>query len=162
MPLIVCADCRRSISDAAPACIYCGRPVGTNKPTPSTAKESLISEKEEARPSTPMVDQEVTSRGPNKKSRTTTEWLGGLLGFGAMYLFLHLPVDSLALKMLAGGVVGLLIGLIPHAQAKKRGANALAIWSIVACTVGGALSGVLLAIPLCVALTWYARRKAPT
>jgi hypothetical protein len=26
MPLIVCPDCQHDISDAAPACIYCGRP----------------------------------------------------------------------------------------------------------------------------------------
>jgi hypothetical protein len=29
MALIICPDCDKSISDAAPACIHCGRPVGT-------------------------------------------------------------------------------------------------------------------------------------
>lgn len=33
MPLVTCPDCRREISDAAPACIHCGRPVaGVRKP----------------------------------------------------------------------------------------------------------------------------------
>jgi len=38
MALIVCQDCRHEISDAAPACIHCGRPSVAN----STAKASII------------------------------------------------------------------------------------------------------------------------
>ncbi|HET6764950.1 MAG TPA: hypothetical protein VFH27_14800 [Longimicrobiaceae bacterium] len=29
MPLVVCPDCLKDISDAAPSCIHCGRPAGT-------------------------------------------------------------------------------------------------------------------------------------
>lgn len=35
MPLVTCPDCHRRISDAAPACIHCGRPNVTAPPPPA-------------------------------------------------------------------------------------------------------------------------------
>lgn len=35
MPLIECPDCGKQISDAAPACPSCGRPMVTDRPAPT-------------------------------------------------------------------------------------------------------------------------------
>jgi hypothetical protein len=158
MALVTCQDCKRSISDTAPACIHCGRPAGANQSSPRPTSERLAAE-QFFKQSPASKEAMPASNSSVPKSRTAKEWLGGALGFGVTYLFFHLPVNSLALKMLAGGVVGMLIGLIPHAQARKRGATTFAAWSIAICGLGGALAGLLFAIPLCVALTWYAQRK---
>lgn len=37
MALITCPDCGGSVSDAAPACIHCGRPLAAAQPAPSYA-----------------------------------------------------------------------------------------------------------------------------
>lgn len=37
MALITCPDCGGSVSDAAPACIHCGRPLAPARPAPSYA-----------------------------------------------------------------------------------------------------------------------------
>ena len=29
MPLVTCSDCSKQVSDSAPACIHCGRPLAT-------------------------------------------------------------------------------------------------------------------------------------
>jgi hypothetical protein len=79
-----------------------------------------------------------------------------------MFLFFRLPVESLALKMLSGGILGFLLGLIPHSQAKKRQADTLAIGALLACSIGGAALGVFLSLPLCIGLTWYIRRRNVT
>lgn len=38
MPLITCPDCQKQISDAAPACVNCGRPL---KATPASYTEKM-------------------------------------------------------------------------------------------------------------------------
>lgn len=153
MPLITCPDCGRSISDAAPACIYCGRPAAARRPPPARPEAPVPQAPKASAPDMPPASS------PGSKKRTAGEWLGGIFGFGIVYLFFHLPVDSLALKMLGGGVVGLLLGLIPFSQAKKAGASQLAGWSLVVCALGGAASGILFAVPLCLLFLWAARRR---
>lgn len=56
MPLIDCPDCRREISDAAPTCIHCGRPMGLSARTatavtsPAAAPTSAVSAARESTP----------------------------------------------------------------------------------------------------------------
>jgi len=38
MSLITCPDCQKQISDQAPACPHCGRPMVTTKPAPQNIK----------------------------------------------------------------------------------------------------------------------------
>ena len=56
MALIICPDCQHSISDASPACIYCGRPInlsaktsepGTREHHPSAPDPGLLNSKAE-------------------------------------------------------------------------------------------------------------------
>lgn len=37
MPLVPCPDCGREVSDAAPACVHCGRPLASVSASPSAA-----------------------------------------------------------------------------------------------------------------------------
>lgn len=40
MPLITCPDCSAQVSDQAPACIQCGRPMGAASSPPAESKSS--------------------------------------------------------------------------------------------------------------------------
>ena len=42
MTLIACPDCGNQVSDAAPACLRCGRPINVRKPVPSPLAPTLL------------------------------------------------------------------------------------------------------------------------
>lgn len=163
MPLIACADCGRSISDAAPACIHCGRPREQDR---DAVGGSAFAKGAGAPPS--AEDGHARNAGTQQpagvaeKSSAWKERLAAFAGFAVMFALFRLPVDSLALKMVAGGVLGFLLGLIPHTQARKRHAGGLGVAALVSCSVGGAAAGLLLSLPLCVGFTLYARRQSVT
>ena len=55
MPLIECPDCGKPVSDKAPACIHCGRPLG-ERPAPEElddAKETFERPSEPQSPPSP-------------------------------------------------------------------------------------------------------------
>lgn len=42
MPLITCPDCKKEISDAAPACIHCGRPMQRTVPVSTVSAAPMF------------------------------------------------------------------------------------------------------------------------
>ena len=53
----------------------------------------------------------------------------------------------------AGGIVGVVCGLIPFITGLVRGDTTLAIGGLVACILGGVVLGLLLAVPLAILFT---------
>lgn len=155
MPLIECPDCHHEISDSAPACIHCGRPRQS-----STSGGRPSSSSTENREGEDSRGDHSSAPGPTvKEERDWKDWLAGAVAFAAGYLLFRLPTDSLELKFLAGGIAGLLVGLVPFYLAQRRDAGTFAVVSLVSCTLVGVAGGLVLAGPLCVILALYIRRR---
>lgn len=55
MALITCPDCGNSVSDAAPACIHCGRPLAAARPAYASSTRSLDPKAARAAEARPIV-----------------------------------------------------------------------------------------------------------
>ena len=88
MPLLVCPDCKKEISDAAPACPNCGRPASAPKPAkkqklPQFKMTKLMNQ---ATPR-PMAATATPAGNPNRKGITgCLNMLGVVLGFAVMFV----------------------------------------------------------------------------
>jgi hypothetical protein len=77
MVLLICPDCKRSVSDAAPACIHCGRPI--SHPGPGISRLA----RERSEPSRGDATVSVTAR-----RRSGGRWFfAGFLGLAAFLLY---------------------------------------------------------------------------
>lgn len=55
MPLVTCPDCHHSVSDAAPACIHCGRPNPAVRPAPSPRRRHPLAGTDAANDASPRA-----------------------------------------------------------------------------------------------------------
>jgi hypothetical protein len=168
MALITCRECQTPISDQASACIHCGCPVTNTTGPAGGAPDPRCTH---CRQSYPIGSRFCTNcgvpvatpprwptRGAYRPSKDSIwEKLAGLIGFAIAFAFFHLPAEGLAIKVLAGVVVGFLIGLIPYKAANSRGRSTLAIWSCVVCTIAGGFGGILGASPVALGLYLWIR-----
>lgn len=156
MPLIRCADCGHEISDAAPACIYCGRPadVAGSKRGPSSIDADL---------SRTRGEPDIAPAGTEINAPKVEVWkkrTAGVVAFTVVWALLRLPSDTTLYHSLAGAVAGFLAGLIPFYMAKRRAADRFAIASVCLCSLVGAVAGLLFSTPLAAVLSLYVRRRA--
>jgi len=87
--------------------------------------------------------------------------LGGILGFALTYGGLKLFSAQTRIHLYVGAGVGLLLAILPYTLAKKRGQPRLALASLGAGLVAGAIGGALLALPVVAVLTFLAVRTKP-
>lgn len=86
--------------------------------------------------------------------------LGGILGFAVTYGGLKLFSLQTRLHLYAGAGIGILLALVPFFLAKKNGKPRLALASLGAGLVAGAIGGALLALPVAFVLAVFAARPA--
>ncbi|MFL2635107.1 MAG: hypothetical protein ACJ0J6_04610 [Dehalococcoidia bacterium] len=109
MPLITCPDCQKEISDAAPSCIKCGRPMES---------KSIVKPSRDEAPTYPVDQQSLKSnqlQHPTSKETVTISngaWLWALL-FGPFYLGVKGKVGQailwLILAMFTFGIAWLIL-----------------------------------------------------
>lgn len=158
MPLITCPDCKRQISDSAPACIHCGRPnVGRGEDHSFAGVEAGGSAK--GAPGGTSDEHEVLSPHGDDDGIGWEGRIAGIIGFLIVLGFFRLESGTIESRLYSGAVMGVLLGLIPYVQASRRGMTRLAVAAIVASTVLGALGGLVLVVPACVIFTLFIRRQ---
>ncbi|MBN1621889.1 MAG: hypothetical protein JW871_04795 [Endomicrobiales bacterium] len=62
--------------------------------------------------------------------------------------------------LIIGAVVGIVAGLVPFIIGMNKNKSSLAITGFFACMVSGAILGLLLAVPVCIAFTWAILKKS--
>lgn len=123
MPLIACPDCHRQISDAAPACIHCGRPAAPARPPaeapPATARRHPL-----AGPAETGITRRAVFRG------IAVAAVIGLVGVQWAYGGRSEALDLLlaALIPIALGASLLLMPVPPATPARRTGARRRGNW----------------------------------
>lgn len=112
MALIKCIDCGADVSDAAPACLKCGRPIAAQ---PAAAPP----------PPFPAV-----ARGAAPRGRGETALLGAIAGFGIGFIVTWgscakfepraLSADIVVLFIFAGGLFAVVGAIIGAAMAPRK------------------------------------------
>lgn len=77
MPLITCPDCTKQISDAAPACIHCGRPVSALTVSPPPAPPAQAAPVRRAAASPAPDDYSCPACGSDNVRRLSLVWREG-------------------------------------------------------------------------------------
>ena len=94
MPLIECPDCSNPVSDMAPACLHCGRPIAG---TPDVADEVRAASEERAETDSHPA-RASTNQGPAKWSNATRAFALTVLGLivvaGVYYFVSYLPLSD--------------------------------------------------------------------
>lgn len=159
MPLIQCQDCHREISSSAPACIHCGRHA-------AVGRTDRFAEAHKHR-NTQMPSGMSHAHATGGKGRSdvhggdstfdgakpgTDKWatIGGIAAFAFMFLVPRLFTGGLGYGIAYGTFFGGIVGLWPYHVARRQGRIRLATAAIVTCGFGGAISGLLLALPVAV------------
>lgn len=171
MNAIVCLDCAGEFAASRTACPQCGRPVVWNEPRPASSEPNLrCPQCGEPLPESSrfcnicghrVPTAEATPPAQVESEAATDRWsrLGGIVGFAVAFAFFRLTPDGLAIKVLAGTLVGLLLGLIPYKAAESRDHQVLAKWSCGACAGAGAIGGFIFAAPLALGLYVWIRNQ---
>jgi hypothetical protein len=98
MPLITCPDCGKQISDAAPACIQCGRPRATDQPVAAIS----ATEPSHSAASAPATRSE-TGHVAREQSGSLGPLGAVLLVIGGVWLLFALSIDT---SVSTGGLYG--------------------------------------------------------
>ena len=96
----------------------------------------------------PPAAEAVSAPKPTSKALSAiASIVGAAIGYFAVKA---MPFD-LTVRLFAGGFAGLLCGLIPYFIAKKRNNLKLAQLALGICILCGAILGLILAVPVCLA-----------
>jgi hypothetical protein len=105
---------------------------------------------------TEVASSSTPRKQPSKVLNTIVMVLAGALGFAATKM---LP-PNLTIKIFAGGIAGLLCGLIPYFTGRRKNPK-LAKASLIWCCVAGCAFGALLALPVAIIFTIVILVKQP-
>lgn len=111
MALITCPDCGNSVSDAAPACIHCGRPIAS-PPQPQFQTQIPPSPSPYSRPVAPPADadpygvqRKADARAQEEASAKTIVWV--IYGLQILSFLYFIP-----------GILGLVLGYAKRGDAR--------------------------------------------
>jgi hypothetical protein len=116
MPLVTCTDCGQRVSDAAPVCIHCGRPMAASQVAVDAPPRATSAE-----PIAPRAMTSANPYGPRRKhwAERGTEWRGqSPAAWGAAVLFVFSLVAQIFFRraedddLLGYGAVMLFAGLM--------------------------------------------------
>jgi MFS family permease len=153
VPLIRCPDCEKSVSDAVPSCVHCCRPQLEAWNTGSFTDWIRRSAPRESGRNHQPTDRVRAAPGAtswNTDGRRGKDPVGLLLALGAALFMVTVPrlfPGGLGYGLAYGAFFGLLVGLWPHALARKQDRRRAGTLSLVGCTMAGAFGGLLAAIP---------------
>lgn len=124
MPLITCPDCGNSVSDAAPACIHCGRPLQAPPRThpQSQPQDASFTDPPRASSAAPPADPYGVQRREREReqraaSAKTIAWI--IYGLQILSFLYFIP-----------GIVGLILGYAKRGDARGTWVESHFDWQI--------------------------------